>query len=275
MTSEPEPRSHSALLEAYDAQLRREAEVLTATEVTHDGPLVRGRFERGGFVSYRDLGGLTGPSLDGLIRRTVGYFRDETDVESFEWKTRGHDAPADLDEHLVAAGLRADPEETVMIGEARALAVPVEIPPGVTLRRLDPEAPGFAADAHRMTEMQQSVFGAGPSAEDLIGRLTRPGGVSEAWVAEVDGDVVCAGRIEVVPGTEFAGLWGGATHEEWRGRGIYRALVAARAGSAIVRGVRYLQSDCTEMSRPILERSGLSRVTTTTPFVWQRDHTHA
>ena len=33
---------------------------------------------------------------------------------------------------------------------------------------------------------------------------------------------------------------------------------------------RYLQSDCTEMSRPILERSGLSRVTTTTPFVWQR-----
>ena len=267
--------SHLPLLEVYDAQLRREAEVLTATEVTQDGPLVRGRFERGGFVSYRDLCGVTGSALDGLIRRTVAYFRDETDVEDFEWKTRGHDLPADLGEHLVAAGLRADPEETVMIGEATALAVPVAIPPAVTLRRLDPDAAGFADDAHRMSEMQLSVFGAGPSAQDLIGRLIRPGGLSEAWVAEVDGAVVCAGRLEVVPGTEFAGLWGGATHEEWRGRGIYRALVAARACSAIVRGVRYLQSDCTEMSRPILERSGLSRVTTTTPFVWHRDHTHA
>ena len=57
--------------------------------------------------------------------------------------------------------------------------------------------------------------------------------------------------------------------------GICRALVAALACSALERGVRYLQSDCTEMSRPILERSGLVRITTTTPFVWRRDHTSA
>jgi hypothetical protein len=224
------------LLEAYDAQLRREAEVLTASEVSFDGPLVRGCFERGGFVSYRDLDGLTGDALDELIARTVAHFRDDTDVDEFEWKTRGHDAPADLAERLVAAGLRAEPEETVMIGEATALAVPVEIPAEVTLRRLVP-----ATHPH-----------------------------VEEWVAEVDGAVVATGRLEVVAGSEFAGLWGGATLEPWRGRGIYRALVAARAFSALDRGVRYLQSDCTEMSRPILERSGLSRVTTTTPFVWQR-----
>lgn len=224
------------LLQAYDAQVRREAEVLTATDVSFDGPLVRGRFERGGFVSYRDLGGLTGDALDELIQRTVAHFRDETDVDEFEWKTRGHDAPADLREHLLAAGFRADPEETVMIGEAVALAVPVSIPAEVSLRRLDPTG-------HEHVER---------------------------WVAEVDGMVVATGRLEVVPGTEFAGLWGGATLEPWRGRGIYRALVAARASSAVDRAVRYLQSDCTEMSRPILERAGLSRATTTTPFVWQR-----
>ena len=258
------------LLEAYDAQLRREAEVLTATDVSFDGPLVRGRFERGGFVSYRDLDGLTGDALDELINRTVAHFRDETDVDEFEWKTRGHDAPADLAERLVAAGLQPEPEETVMIGEAVALAVPVEVPAEVSLRRLDPSATSFPDDAHRMAAMQAAAFGDGPSGDDLIKRLVHPDGLAEAWVAEVDGEVVCAGRLEVVPGTEFAGLWGGATLEQWRGRGIYRALVAARAFSAIDRGVRYLQSDCTEMSRPILERSGLSRVTTTTPFVWQR-----
>ncbi len=263
------------MLEAYDAQLRREAEVLTATEVTHDGPLVRGRFEWGGFVSYRDLDGLTGPALDALIQRTIAYFRDDTDVTEFEWKTRGHDAPADLGERLLAAGFRADPQETVMIGEATALAVPVEIPAEVSLRRLDPTAASFTDDAHRMATMQAAAFGDGPTGDDLIVRLVQPEGLAEAWVAEVGGEVVSAGRLEVVPGTEFAGLWGGATLEQWRGRGIYRALVAARAFSAIERGVRYLQSDCTEMSRPILERSGLERVTTTTPFVWQRDHTHA
>lgn len=264
-----------ALLEAYDAQLRLEAEVLTATDVTHDGPLVRGLFDRGGFVSYRDLDGLTGSALDELIQRTVAYFRDETDVDDFEWKTRGHDEPADLAEHLLAAGFRADPQETVMIGEATALAVPVEIPAEVSLRRLDVNDVTFLDDARRMAAMQEAAFGDGPSSDDLVARLIQPEGLAEAWVAEVGGDVVCAGRLEVVPGTEFAGLWGGATLEAWRGRGIYRALVAARAFSAIDRGVRYLQSDCTEMSRPILERSGLERVTTTTPFVWQRDHTPA
>ena len=55
----------------------------------------------------------------------------------------------------------------------------------------------------------------------------------ELWVAEVDGDVVSAGRLEPVEGTEFAGVWGGATRPEFRGRGIYRALTAARARSAI------------------------------------------
>ena len=44
--------------------------------------------------------GLTGTALDALIERTIAYFRDETDVEDFEWKTRGHDAPADLAERL-------------------------------------------------------------------------------------------------------------------------------------------------------------------------------
>src|SRR5687767_5786121 len=98
----------SELLVAYDTQLRREAELMGAGDVSVDGPLVRGTFDRGGFVSYRDLGGLSGSALDELIDRTVAYFRDETEVQEFEWKTRGHDAPADLGEHLVAAGLTPD-----------------------------------------------------------------------------------------------------------------------------------------------------------------------
>ena len=71
-------------------------------------------------------------------------------------------------------------------------------------------------------------------------------------------------------GAEFAGLWGGATRPEWRGRGIYRALTAARARSALRAGKTLIHSDSTEYSRPILERSGLVRVSTTTPYRWRR-----
>ena len=91
--------------------------------------------------------------------------------------------------------------------------------------------------------------------------MTAAPDLSGLWLAEdSDGAVVCAGRLEKVPGTEFAGLWGGATLTPWRGRGIYRALVAARARAAMAMGAVYLHSDCTEMSRPILERLGFERV---------------
>ena len=93
----------------------------------------------------------------------------------------------------------------------------------------------------------------------------------ELWVAETaDGEIVSAGRLEPVANTDFAGIWGGATREPWRGRGIYRALTAARARSALARGKTLVHSDSTEYSRPILERSGLVNVSTTTPYLWRR-----
>jgi GNAT superfamily N-acetyltransferase len=64
------------------------------------------------------------------------------------------------------------------------------------------------------------------------------------------------GWLEIRPGSQFAGLWGGATLAEWRGRGIYRALVARRAQLAAARGVRYLQVDASSDSSPILQRLG-------------------
>ena len=43
-----------------------------------------------------------------------------------------------------------------------------------------------------------------------------------------------------------------ATRTEWRGRGIYRAVTAARARSAICMGKTLIHSDSTDYSRPIL-----------------------
>lgn len=51
---------------------------------------------------------------------------------------------------------------------------------------------------------------------------------------------------------------------EWKSR----ALVARRADLAAARGVRHLQVDASDDSRPILQRLGFVAVTTTTPYVW-------
>ena len=139
---------------------------------------------------------------------------------------------------------------------------------GVELRRVTTEA-----DVRAMSAMADEVFG-DPVSDDmanaLLRRLARDDGM-ELWVAEAGGRIVSAGRLEPVAGTNFAGIWGGATRPEWRGRGIYRALTAARARSALRVGKTLINSDSTEYSRPILERSGLLKVSTTTPYEWQRE----
>ena len=258
------------LLAAYDEQLRGTAEVAGAEIWDHVGPLWRAIYPHGGFVSYESLEGLGDvAAVDALIGETVAYFKGLPEVAEFEWKTRGHDWPADLDQRLRAHGLQPEEVETVMVGEAKSLAVDVSLPDGVVVRRVD-QLPERDAVIGAAAAMQLEVFGAGPSADGVLARIELMDGLEEFWVADVDGRPICAGRLARVADTEFAGLWGGATVPEWRGHGIYRALTAARARAALANGVRYLHSDCTSMSRPILERSGLVAVTTTTPYIWRR-----
>jgi GNAT superfamily N-acetyltransferase len=263
-----------ALLAAYDAQLRGAAEVQGSLHWDRSGPLWRARDRREGFVSYESLEEVGAPdAVDALIAETVAYFAGPPEVEECEWKTRGHDWPADLDQRLRAHGLEPDEVETVMVGEASHLAVDVALPDGVTVRRVDqlPERQALVTEA---SEVAAQIFGDGPAGEEMLERLDRTQGLEQFWVAEAATEegsrVVCSGRLARVEGTEFAGIWGGSTLPEWRGKGIYRALTAARARAALADGVRYINSDCTAMSRPILERSGLVAVTTTTPYVWRR-----
>lgn len=258
----------STLLAAYDDQLRTDAETQNALSFTRNGPLLFAILDGGrGFVTYRDLGGADADGIRRLVREALDHYRLDSDLNEFEWKTRGHDHAPGLHEALLAEGFVAEEPESIMIGEARALAVDVPLPDGVLLRRVTDEA-----DVSAMSAMQSGVFG-GPDpdvmARDLMRRLSRDDGV-ELWVAEAGGRFVSAGLLDPVPGTDFAGIWGGATLEAWRGRGIYRALTAARARSALALGTKFLNSDSTEYSRPILERSGLLKVSTTTPYVWRR-----
>jgi GNAT superfamily N-acetyltransferase len=256
------------LLAAYDEQLRTDAELAGAIATDRLGPLRLAIFAGGrGFVTYSDLGDADADTIGDLVRRALAHFRADPTVSRVEWKTRGHDHAPGLHDALTANGFVPDEPESIMIGEARALAVDVPLPDGVTLRRVTEEA-----DVRAMCSMADEAFGnpvSGEMVDELLSRLSQGDG-TELWIAEADGRIVCTGRLEPVPGTDFAGIWGGATRPEWRGRGIYRALTAARARSALQMGKTLVNSDSTEFSRPILERSGLLTVSTTTPYHWRR-----
>jgi len=269
--TEPSAARLADLLKAHDEDLRTESEVDGATEVTRIGPLWLGRYAERGFVSYRDLDGAAGFELDDLIRAAIEHFAVDPGLDSFEWKTRGHDAPADLDVHLVAAGFVAADSETVMIGEAAVLARMAGKPFGVVLRRAG-DTGDLVGDVRAIGALHREVFGSeSPNMdEQLLAAITADPAGNELWLAGAGGRVVSAGRLVRVRGGRFAGLFGGATDPDWRHAGIYRALTAARARSAMAMGAELVYAECTEFSRPILERAGLVAVTTTTPYIWRR-----
>lgn len=249
---------------AYDAEIRaRFLDHLPAGwEAEVEGPLVRCRAPEFGFAM------LTGPShelgsdaVTRLVERTAERLADL----EWEFKTWDHDHPA-LRGVLERAGAHPEEHEALVIGEAAPLADEVALPPGLTVRETRERA-----DLERIAELGRLVWGhhQGPGqVEDLMAQL-EAGAPVRVFLVE-DGDLlVSAARIELVPGTGFAGLWGGNTHPDYRGRGVYRALVAIRARVAVEAGYRYLQVDASDDSRPILERLGLQVVGGTQPWVFQ------
>lgn len=254
---------HDAVLAHYDRDMRVGAR--------SDGP--GARIERTGTVvrHVADAHGWNGVLWSGLddttadkaIADQVAYF---TGLGlGFEWKLYGHDLPADLASRLMAAGFAPEPEETLMVAEVAELTRDVEPPEGI---RLAPATD--RAGVELVVTVHERAFGTDGDRlrHQLLARLSAAPDTLVAVVALAGDEPVSAARMELVPGTRFAGLWGGGTVEAWRGRGIYRALVAHRARTAAALGYRYLQVDASSMSRPILERLGFHPLTTTTPYVY-------
>jgi hypothetical protein len=256
------------VLERYDVDLRgRDFAPLPAGAVCeHDGPIVRtAGLAGGGFVGYRDLAGLDGDKLDALIARQIAYFRERN--EPFEWKAYSHDAPADLEDHLRAAGLVPEEPETVVAAKLADIAGGVELPTGVALREVTERA-----DFDRIARMEEEVWQDGHSRNWLARMLdeerTADPALLRIFVAEAGDAIVCAAWVRFEPDTRWASFWGGATREEWRRRGIYRATIRHRANLALAEDYELVQVDASDDSRPILERLGFAALTTTTPWQW-------
>ncbi|MFG1808846.1 GNAT family N-acetyltransferase [Streptomyces sp. NPDC049040] len=256
-------------LALFDAQLRRDAPPETpGTRVDRGAGVVRqvgaGVHEWCGIL-WSDLDADT---ADAAVEAQLRWLRTpEAAGREFEWKTYSHDRPADLGDRLRAAGFTPEPPETLMVAEVdevTALTRDAALPDGV---RLEPVKD--AAGVDMAAAVHEQAFGADAQRlrARMLDQITRSPDTVTIVLAMAGELPVCAARMELVPGTDFAGLWGGGTVEQWRGRGIYRALIAHRARIAAAHGYRYLQVDASEDSRPILARLGFTALSVTTPYL--------
>lgn len=255
---------HAAVLALFDRDMREGARPdAPGARVERVGKVVR---QVGADKGWNGVlwSGLDAAGADAAIAEQVRFFSGLGG--GFEWKLYGHDKPRDLGQRLRAAGFTARPEETVMVAELSVLDLHVEPPEGVRLLPVtDRAGVALVADVH------EQAFGGDSTRlrHQLLAQLTGDPNTVVAVVALVGDVPVSAARMELLPGARFAGLWGGGTVEAWRGRGIYRALVAHRARVAAERGYRYVQVDASSQSRPILTRLGFQPLTTTTPYEYE------
>lgn len=205
---------------------------------------------------------LTAPTADDAIAREIDHYRDLG--AKVEWKVYAHDRPADLLDRLKRAGFAIGPREAVLVYDlAQPFAWPIG--PGTAVRRVDqPEEIGS------FRELAEAIFAKDYTytATELAAALAAGSTQHRGYVAYAGDIPVSIGRLYTHPQSWFAGLYGGGTLPAWRGRGHYRALIAARACDAVALGARYLQVDALPSSRPILERLGFQWLTDTWPCDW-------
>ncbi|MEU6442811.1 acetyltransferase [Streptomyces sp. NPDC047046] len=221
-----------------------------------------------------DLARLEPRLPDGLRMRSATSLADLRGIDAMNEEVWGESRPRADELHRI---LTTSPENmTVLLVEPDPDAAPA-----VTSRTTRPQMPDAASDTtpRAARDIAPAPYGAtrddaAPYAalRDVPAPAARAAEPATTPTPEPTpappSTPLHAARIEFVPGTDFAGLWGGSTLAAWRGRGLYRATVAARARIAAARGVRYLQVDASADSAPILRRLGFLELTTTTPYIW-------
>ena len=257
--------SIAALRDAYDLQVRRNATPDgSGATVSTGATWVRWSANEGLGWSEISWSQLTADDADEAIAAQIDFFHARQ--QSFVWRVYDYDTPADLGTRLLAAGLTYSGQSAVMIAESASLTHSSPLPEGTELLHVrDEEGIDLLISTH------EEVFEHDHQdlRRSLIARLQRAPEEFEMFVVLAKGVPVCAARVEFSPQREFAALWGGGTTPEWRGRGIYKALVSIRAQRALEKGYSYLMVMASDQSRPILSRLGFETIATVATYSWE------
>jgi hypothetical protein len=214
-----------------------------------------------GFISYSKL---DSSNADAAIQEQVAYF-DNLGCD-FEWKYYDYDQPPDLKDRLAAHGFEIGEAEAFMILDLDQAPAFFWQPVQRDVRRISDPAHIRDVLAVKAPEWEEEQAEIGNFLRDTLHES--PDRIS-IYVAYANAIPASAAWLSFHPGSHFAGLWGGSTRSEYRGQGLYTALVVARAQEARARQARFLTVDASPMSRPILERFGFTLLAFTYPCVWR------
>ena len=251
---------------AYDQHIRRApSDVFATLEIV--GGVYRYRFdaEKFGTVLYSDL---NENNADSAIAETLAYFRDLG--YALEWKHLDYDEPYDLKQRLRAAGLMEDEEEAVMVLELANAPEKLLAPISHDIRRIT-TAEGLK-DADWVTKIVWDDERDDAVSQRILGAWERDPESVSVYVAYVDGKAASYSRNEFLGAKDspFVGLYGGSTIAEYRNRGIYTAMIAARLREAQERGKKYALVDAKQdTSMPILQKLGFVCIGYATAFTME------
>jgi GNAT superfamily N-acetyltransferase len=176
------------------------------------------------------------------------HLRDKART-SCTWEVGSSATPADLVDRLLALGLVDDEPDPHAVGMVLDRPPAQPPPAGIEVRRA--RTPDEHLEAARIAAV---AFGMPEPEPKPVERDPR----NVTYIAYLDGRPVA--RATGSFGDHGVTLFGGATLPEARGRGAYRALVAARWDDAVAHGTPVLVTQAGKMSRPILERLGFRAV---------------
>jgi len=185
---------------------------------------------------------------------------------NFEWKLYGHDHPPGLLTRLERHGFAIGPREAVLVCDLTDRPQWIDSTDRHTVIRVErlEQVEVFRTVAGEIFEKDYHV-----TARHLAAALQSASKQHHGYLAYADGQPAGVGRLHTHPLSRFGGLYGGGVGRAFRGRGLYRALVAARARDALADGIPYLIVDALPTSRPILERLGFTWLTDTWPCEWR------
>jgi predicted GNAT family acetyltransferase len=217
----------------------------------------------GGVVVYSCL---STENADKVIDEQIAYF--ERLGCDCGWKVYDHDTPADLQERLKAHGFELGEPEAIMVLDLHEAPAVLRQQANPAIRRIEDSA-GIV----EMMAVQRQVWKEdelpGWLADHLRQELLERSEQIAIYVAYVDGAPASSAWVRFHAPGRFASLWGGSTVPSQRKRGLYTALVAARAREAERRGMRFLTVDASPMSRPILEKLGFRCISTAYEYRWR------
>ena len=178
--------------------------------------------------------------------------------QELEWHVYAHDGATDLARYLATHGFVVRHVATLMVMDTDAACTAI--------------LPAIDADIRRVTDLAGlkdyaragiEAFGIDDRHMEAFGRRLNDPRL-RLFTAYADGRAVAAACLETGGRSGFGRLFSGGVAPTYRGRGLYRGLVAARAQAARELGVAHLVTTALDTSRPIFEHLGFRALSTMT-----------